>query len=87
MGVPAFKISAGKKKVSTVTETKTVAKKAAATPKKAAPKTAEAVSTGKTTQTDWGDIMLAFLTPWRNPNSIFLYMLIGVSVLGEINKN
>ena len=35
---------------------------------------------------DWGKIIVAFLTPWRNPNSIFLYLLIIVSLLGEANK-
>jgi hypothetical protein len=36
---------------------------------------------------DWGKIALAFLTPWRNPNSIFLYLLIIVSILGKANEN
>mmetsp|Transcript_18241 Transcript_18241/g.32145 ORF Transcript_18241/g.32145 Transcript_18241/m.32145 type:complete len:178 (+) Transcript_18241:83-616(+) len=36
---------------------------------------------------DWGKILLAFLTPWRNPNSLFLYLLIIVSVLGKLNEN
>lgn len=36
---------------------------------------------------DWSKIILAFLTPWRNPNSIFLYLLIIVSVLGKMNES
>ena len=38
------------------------------------------------TEADWGSIILLFLTPWRNPNSIFLYMLVIVSVLGKMNE-
>mmetsp|Transcript_26753 Transcript_26753/g.57560 ORF Transcript_26753/g.57560 Transcript_26753/m.57560 type:complete len:117 (-) Transcript_26753:109-459(-) len=38
------------------------------------------------TEIDWGKVILAFLTPWRNPNSIFLYLLIIVSVLGKVNE-
>ena len=37
------------------------------------------------TKTPWSTIILAFLIPWKNPNSIFLYMLIAVSVLGQLN--
>jgi len=36
---------------------------------------------------DWSKVILAFLTPWRNPNSLFLYLLIIVSVLGKVNEN
>ena len=53
--------------------------------KGAAPKTAQTKKAGQA-DIDWGEITLAFLTPWRNPNSIFLYLLIIVSVLGKINE-
>ena len=36
---------------------------------------------------DWGKIIVAFLTPWRNPNSIFLYMLIILNILGNMNPH
>lgn len=39
------------------------------------------------TQTPWSRIFLSFLIPWRNPNSIFLYMLLAVSVLGKLNEH
>ena len=35
---------------------------------------------------DWPTIIAGFLTPWRNPNSIFLYMLIILTVLGKYNE-
>lgn len=34
----------------------------------------------------WSKVILAFLIPWRNPNSLFLYMLLIVSVLGKLNE-
>lgn len=37
------------------------------------------------TKTPWSSIILAFLTPWRNPNSIFLYLFLIVEVLGTLN--
>lgn len=37
------------------------------------------------TKTPWSTIILAFLTPWRNPNSIFLYLFLIVQVLGTLN--
>ena len=40
-----------------------------------------------TTKISWSNIILAFLIPWRNPNSLFLYMFIIVSVLGKLNEN
>jgi hypothetical protein len=36
--------------------------------------------------TPWSTILVSFLIPWRNPNSIFLYLLIIVSVLGKVNE-
>ena len=47
-------------------------------------------STGADTSsepTDWSKIFVAFLTPWRNPNSILLYLFIIVYVLGKIGEN
>lgn len=35
----------------------------------------------------WSKVILAFLIPWRNPNSLFLYMLLIVSVLGKLNEH
>mmetsp|Transcript_17538 Transcript_17538/g.25955 ORF Transcript_17538/g.25955 Transcript_17538/m.25955 type:complete len:121 (-) Transcript_17538:1257-1619(-) len=31
------------------------------------------------------ELFILFMTPWRNPNSIFLYMLIILIVLGNMN--
>jgi len=38
-------------------------------------------------ETPWSSILVSFLIPWRNPNSIFLYLLIIVSVLGKMNEH
>ena len=35
----------------------------------------------------WSRILVSFFIPWRNPNSIFLYMLLAVSVLGKLNEH
>ena len=43
--------------------------------------------TGNDADLDWGKIIVAFLTPWRNPNSIFLYMLIILNILGNMNPH
>jgi hypothetical protein len=32
-------------------------------------------------------MLLAFLTPWRNPNSIFLYMILIINLLAEVKKH
>lgn len=40
-----------------------------------------------TSSTPWSKIFLAFLNPLRNPNSLFLYLLLIVTVLGKINEN
>ena len=45
------------------------------------------VESSSPTQTPWSTIFLSFLIPWRNPNSIFLYMLLAVSVLGKLNEH
>lgn len=39
------------------------------------------------TKTPWSTILVSFLIPWRNPNSIFLYLLLVVSVLGKLNEH
>ena len=39
------------------------------------------------TKIPWSRILVSFLIPWRNPNSIFLYMLLAVSVLGKLNEH
>ncbi|KAL7478452.1 hypothetical protein ACHAW6_004219 [Cyclotella cf. meneghiniana] len=36
--------------------------------------------------TPWSSILVAFLNPLRNPNSLFLYLLLIVSVLGKLNE-
>ena len=33
------------------------------------------------------DLNRRYTLPWRNPNSIFLYLLIIVSVLGKMNEH
>lgn len=38
-------------------------------------------------ETPLASILLAFLNPLRNPNSLFLYLLVIVSVLGKMNEN
>jgi hypothetical protein len=38
-------------------------------------------------ETPWSSILVAFLNPLRNPNSLFLYLLLIVSVLGKLNEN
>ena len=38
-------------------------------------------------ETPWASILVAFLNPLRNPNSLFLYLLVIVSVLGKLNEN
>ncbi|KAL3810840.1 hypothetical protein ACHAXA_007495 [Cyclostephanos tholiformis] len=43
--------------------------------------------TSDPTKTPWSTILLSFLIPWRNPNSIFLYMLLAVSILGKMNEH
>mmetsp|Transcript_9194 Transcript_9194/g.11344 ORF Transcript_9194/g.11344 Transcript_9194/m.11344 type:complete len:117 (+) Transcript_9194:175-525(+) len=33
------------------------------------------------------ELFFAFMTPWRNPNSIFIYMLIILNILGNMKDN
>ena len=51
------------------------------------PKTPSKNKESVPTEISWSKIILAFLIPWRNPNSLFLYMLLIVSVLGKLNEN
>lgn len=37
--------------------------------------------------TSTSELILLFLTPWKNPNSIFLYMFLILIILGKINEN
>jgi len=37
--------------------------------------------------TDPLQLVLLYMTPWKNPNSIFVYMLLVVYVLGKLNEN
>lgn len=33
------------------------------------------------------ELFILFMTPWRNPNSIFLYMLIIINILGRMQES
>ena len=33
------------------------------------------------------ELFILFMTPWRNPNSIFLYMLIILNILGRMQES
>ena len=39
------------------------------------------------TETPWSTILVSFLIPWRNPNSIFLYMFLIITVLGKMKEH
>ena len=56
------------------------------TPAKKTQPTGSVFNVKMSEETPWSSILLSFLIPWRNPNSIFLYLLIIVSVLGKINE-
>ncbi len=85
-------------KPKTTTPTKKNVPPAAAAKKKSNIKSAANASAKKTQptgsvfrvkmseETPWSTILVSFLIPWRNPNSIFLYLLIIVSVLGKMNE-
>lgn len=36
--------------------------------------------------TDPWELFIAYATPWRNPNSIFVYMLLTLYILGSITE-
>ena len=46
----------------------------------------EADGDGKKKVIDPLELFILFMTPWRNPNSIFIYMLIILNVLGKMNE-
>ena len=73
----------GVKKSGVANKSSTVQKKVVTNNKKKSP-----TVTGNNAQTDidWPTVIIAFLTPWRNPNSIFLYMLLILNILGTINE-
>jgi len=58
-------------------------------PSKKGPKNKSVLKVGMNPESniDWGKLIVAFLTPWRNPNSILLYLFIIVSILGKANEN
>lgn len=39
----------------------------------------------KETPRGW-DLVLLFMTPWRNPNSIFIYMFLTIEVLSKVRE-
>lgn len=70
-----------------VQEKKSNVKNSAITPlKKPTQPTGSVFNVKLSEDTDLSKILVSLLIPWRNPNSIFLYLLIIVSVLGKINE-
>jgi hypothetical protein len=49
-------------------------------------KKTNAASTKKEKVTDPWQLFLIYATPWRNPNSIFVYMLLILYILGSITE-
>ena len=33
------------------------------------------------------ELFILFMTPWRNPNSIFIYMLLIINILGRMQES
>jgi len=79
----AFKTSKPK---TTAKKSVQAAKKNNAPAKKTQP-TGSVFNVKMSEETPWSSILVSFLIPWRNPNSIFLYLLIIVSVLGKMNEH
>jgi hypothetical protein len=77
-----------KKTITKPTSKSTPTKAAAEAAPKAAKGTAKSVFSrpALASDTPWSSILVAFLNPLRNPNSLFLYLLIIVSVLGKLNE-
>jgi len=69
-----------------ITKSSIKSKKSISKNVKSVESTGKNVSESTTTNTPWSTIILAFLIPWKNPNSLFLYMIIIVSVLGKMNE-
>ena len=78
----AFKIS----KPTTAAKKSAPPTKKSNTPAKKTQPTGSVFNVKMSQETPWSSILLSFLIPWRNPNSIFLYLLIIVSVLGKMNE-
>jgi len=49
-------------------------------------KTKKKPTSKKESVTDSLQLLLAYATPWRNPNSIFVYMLLTLYILGSIEE-
>ena len=81
----SFKIGSGSKPKTAPKKIVPAAKKSNGSVKKTKP-SGSSSDVKMSEETSWSTILLAFLTPWRNPNSIFLYLLIIVSVLGKMNE-
>eukprot|EP00986_Skeletonema_menzelii_P008066 scaffold3306_cov151-Skeletonema_menzelii.AAC.7 len=78
----AFKIS----KPTTAAKKSAPPTKKSNTPAKKKQPTGSVFNVKMSEETPWSSILLSFLIPWRNPNSIFLYLLIIVFVLGKMNE-
>jgi hypothetical protein len=46
----------------------------------------EAANSGAKKKLDPLELIVLFMTPWRNPNSIFVYMFLVLYVLGKMNE-
>jgi hypothetical protein len=46
----------------------------------------ESSTSGSRKKLDPIELILLFMTPWRNPNSIFVYMFLILYVLGKMNE-
>ncbi|KAL3802982.1 hypothetical protein HJC23_011605 [Cyclotella cryptica] len=79
--------SVGGDKKNTSKRTSKISKKTSASAKPAKG-TAKSVFSrpALSSDTPWSTILVAFLNPLRNPNSLFLYLLLIVSVLGKLNE-
>lgn len=54
--------------------------------KKKGKEVGEASASGDKKKLDPLELILLFMTPWRNPNSIFVYMFLILYVLGKMNE-
>ena len=51
------------------------------------PKGSEAKEGEKKQVVDPLELFILFMTPWRNPNSIFIYMLLIINILGRMQES
>ena len=51
------------------------------------PKSGEAEDIEKKQVVDPLELFILFMTPWRNPNSIFIYMLLIINILGRMQES